>query len=75
MGFFVTGNIEVNPASGHAELAIPVSGPKGSGTVYVESHKSAGLWYLDLLQFADKATDMRVDLLAYDSSDGSNSKP
>jgi len=42
-GWWVTGSIEATPASGHAELAIPVSGPKGSGTVYVEAHKRAGL--------------------------------
>jgi Cytochrome oxidase complex assembly protein 1 len=41
-GWFVSGNMEVTPASGHAELAIPISGPKGSGTIYAEERKRAG---------------------------------
>src|ERR1035441_7089693 len=42
-GWFITGKIEVTPASGHAELAIPVSGPKAHGTIYSESRKRAGV--------------------------------
>src|SRR3954451_18890614 len=33
-GWFISGSVEVTPASGHAELAIPISGPKGRGTLY-----------------------------------------
>jgi hypothetical protein len=43
-GFLVSGNINVNGASGNAELAIPISGPKGKATIYVEAVKSAGEW-------------------------------
>ncbi len=63
-GRFVSGSIETTPASGHAELAIPVSGPNGGGTLYVEAHKQAGLWKLDLLQFGSKDSDERTDLLS-----------
>ena len=62
-GWFVGGSIETTPASGHAELAIPVSGPRGSGTLYVEAHKQAGLWKIDLLQFGSKGSEERLDLL------------
>jgi hypothetical protein len=62
-GWFVSGDIEVTPVSGHAELAIPVSGPNGNGTLYVEAHKRAGLWHLELLQFGSKDSDQRLDLL------------
>ena len=68
VGWFVSGSIEVTPASGHAELAIPVSGPKGSGTLYTEAHKRAGLWQLDLLQFGDSSSHDRLDLLVADTS-------
>jgi hypothetical protein len=61
-GWFTSGEIEVNEAGGHAELAIPISGPKGKGTIYVEAHKRAGIWKLDLLQFGDGGAD-RLDLL------------
>jgi hypothetical protein len=65
-GWFVSGNIEVTPASGHAELAIPVSGPKGSGVLYAEAKKKAGLWRLEILQFGSEGTADRLDLLAPD---------
>ena len=63
VGWMVTVTIEVTPASGHAELAIPISGPKGRGTVYAEARKSAGLWHLELLQFGADGSDDRLDLL------------
>ncbi len=63
VGWFVSGSIEVDPASGHADLAIPISGPSGSGTLYAELHKRAGLWQLDLLQFGKDNSDDRLDLL------------
>jgi hypothetical protein len=59
----VLGNIETTPTSGRAELAIPVSGPKGSGTLYVEAHKQAGLWKVDSLQLGIKDSEERTDLL------------
>jgi len=62
-GWLVAGSIETTAASGHAELAVPISGPKGSGTLYVEAHKEAGLWKIDLLQFGSKGSDERMDLL------------
>jgi len=63
-GRFVSGSINSTGPSGHAELAIPVSGPKGAGTLYVEAHKRAGLWELDLLQFGPTAGSERLDLLS-----------
>jgi hypothetical protein len=41
-GMFLSGNTNVNGASGEANLAIPISGPKGKGTIYVAARKSAG---------------------------------
>jgi len=62
-GFLVSGNTNVNGASGEANLAIPVSGPKGKGTIYVGAKKSLGRWdYSGLvLEIAD--THHRIDLL------------
>jgi hypothetical protein len=65
-GWFVAGSIEITPASGHAELAIPVSGPKGRGTIYAEARKRAGLWRLNMLQFGGEESDIRLDLLVAD---------
>ena len=63
-GFWVSGSIEVSGPSGSADLAIPVSGPKSSGTLYVVAIKSAGLWKFTTLQLALKGSDDRIDLLA-----------
>jgi hypothetical protein len=63
VGWFISGSIEVQPESGHAELEIPVSGPKGSGTIYSEARKQAGLWHVQLLQFCRDGSADRLDLL------------
>jgi len=62
-GMWVSGNININGPSGEAKIAIPISGPKGSGTVYVEATKSAGKWNYSLMQVAIEGEDTRIDLL------------
>jgi hypothetical protein len=62
-GFFVSGNTNVNGAAGEANLSIPISGPKGKGTIYVKAQKSLGRWsYSDLVVEIQK-TGQRIDLL------------
>jgi len=63
-GWFISGNIEVQPGTGHAELSIPISGPKGKGTLYSEARKEAGIWHLLALQYGADGSDDRLDLLA-----------
>ena len=60
--WWLSGNIEVNGASGTASLAIPLKGPRGKGTLYVEATKAAGRWSFDQLVF-ETESDERVDLL------------
>lgn len=47
--WWITGNVGSNGPTGAANFAIPVSGPKGSGTVISQSVKTAGVWSIDLL--------------------------
>lgn len=61
-GWLTTGNINVTPAAGEAKLAIPVSGPRGRGTLYVEAVKRAGKWQMNLLELAPSA-GARINLL------------
>jgi hypothetical protein len=63
-GILVMGKINVNGSSGHADLAIPVSGPDGDGTIYVVASKSAGQWAMKRLVVDIKATNERIDLMA-----------
>ncbi len=62
-GLLVSGNTNVNGASGEASLAIPISGPKGKGTLYVSATKSLGQWRYSGLVVEVAASGERVDLL------------
>jgi hypothetical protein len=62
-GFFVSGNTNVNGAAGDADLAIPISGPKGKGTIYAKAIKSLGRWSYSDLVVEIQATRNRIDLL------------
>jgi len=63
-GLFVSGNINTSGPSGHADLAIPVSGPKGKGKLYVMATKRMGIWKCDALQLAVEGDSSRIDVLA-----------
>jgi hypothetical protein len=43
-GWFVTGSIEEQGISGDATLTIPISGPRGSGTLYAAAREGNGSW-------------------------------
>ena len=62
-GFLVSGNTNVNGASGESNLAIPISGPKGKGTIYVSAKKSLGQWKYSGLVVEVGQTHERIDLL------------
>lgn len=62
-GFFMSGNTNVNGASGESNLAIPISGPKGKGTIYVSANKSLGQWNYSGLVVEVRETHQRIDLL------------
>jgi hypothetical protein len=63
-GLIVSGNIQYNGPSGHAELSIPISGPKGKGTLYSISNRRMGVWEFEALRFAADGQHARLDLLA-----------
>ena len=62
-GFLVSGNTNVNGASGESNLAIPISGPKGRGTIYVSANKSLGQWNYSGLVVEVGQPHERIDLL------------
>jgi len=43
-GLAPSGNTHVNGPSGQADIAIPISGPKGKATIYAVATKSGGKW-------------------------------
>ena len=62
-GWLVTGKFEESGGSGEAQFSTPVSGPKGSGTLYVEAKKSAGEWNYTSMVVEVEADKRRLDLL------------
>jgi hypothetical protein len=62
-GFFTSGSINMSDSSGEAELAIPISGPVGNGTIYVEARKSMGEWTFLQLVVEVEQTGEGINLL------------
>jgi len=62
-GYFVTGNINVSGSAGHADLFYDVTGPKGTGTVYVVADKQAGQWTFETLVVEIGSSGQRIDVL------------
>ena len=63
-GFFVTGNVNTGGTSGKADLAIPISGPKGKATLYILASKSAGQWSFSTLSVEVRGSSESINLLA-----------
>ena len=49
-GTLVSGSIKSTNASGEAALSVPLHGPRGKATLYIEGHKRAGRWEYSLLR-------------------------
>jgi hypothetical protein len=62
-GLFMSGKTEVNGASGEANLSVPISGPKGQGTLYIVAKKSAGQWNYEQLVVELAQGGERINLL------------
>ena len=62
-GYFTSGSIHISGPSGKAELAIPISGPKGTGTIYLVAQKTAGEWSFSKLVVEVDKPKQRMDLL------------
>lgn len=62
-GLFTTGSIQVTGPSGHAELEVPIRGPKSKGQIYLIANKKAGRWQFETLEVAIDGSENRIDLL------------
>lgn len=62
-GFFVIGSVDVTGSGGHADLAVPLSGPRAEATLYVMADKSAGRRRFTTLVLELDETAERLDLL------------
>ena len=62
-GIFITGNVNVTGASGNASLAIPLSGPKGKATLYLQANKIEGEWVFNQLTVRGENSNYKINLL------------
>jgi len=63
-GWLLGGNINVSGTSGDADLAVPISGPKAKGRIYVTAHKSAGVWSYSVMTAVIDGSDQKINLLS-----------
>jgi hypothetical protein len=61
-GFLVQGSFTTTGPTGKADFAIPISGPKGDGTLYVDANESVGEWHYERVVVTVAATGARIDL-------------
>jgi len=62
-GFMVGGKTNVEGSSGEADMTVPISGPKGKGTLYFVASKFAGKWTFSKMMVEVTATGERIDLI------------
>ena len=60
---WVSGSINLNGSNGTAELSIPISGPKGHGSIETAARKTAGLWQISSLHLQMSDNSPWIDLL------------
>jgi len=61
-GFLVSGKTNVSGSSGDADMTVPISGPKGKGTIYFVASKFAGEWTFSKLIVEVGDTGEKIDL-------------
>jgi hypothetical protein len=62
--WWISGNIQVNGPSGNADFAVPLTGPKADGKLYVVAYKQAGRWSMEVLELEVEGREARIDLLS-----------
>jgi len=62
-GWLISGSIDVDGSSGNVDASIPISGPKGSGTLYVVGTRTAGRWQYSTMEVEIPGRASRVDVL------------
>jgi hypothetical protein len=58
-----SGSISTENSDGKAALTFPISGPKGSGTAFVEAVKKAGVWSLTRLAYKIDGHDSVIEII------------
>lgn len=62
-GLMVQGTLTTENASGHADLVVPLTGPKGEARLYIKGEREADRWTYSLIEVAIEGSGQRIDLL------------
>jgi Cytochrome oxidase complex assembly protein 1 len=62
--WFISGQLNVSGSTGNANLSIPISGPRGKGTIRAVANKAGGVWRFTELQVIVEGQPGAVDLLS-----------
>lgn len=70
-GWWFSGHYSESGASGAADYAVPVSGPRGAGTLYIEARKREGRWRFIVLSLVPDGGGETIDLRGDDDTTAS----
>jgi hypothetical protein len=62
-GWMASGSINISGSSGNAEMALPISGPRGKATLFVTAKKDEGVWTYSVMQVVIDGSSQKIDLL------------
>ena len=57
-----SGSIEVSGVKGQADLAIPATGPKAKGTIYLDATRDMGAWKINRIELEVEGRPGRINL-------------
>jgi len=63
-----SGNWSYNNGAGSADFSVPIKGPKGKATLYLEGTKQNEVWSYTELYVIISETDEQIDLLGYEQN-------
>lgn len=69
-GWMVSGSINTSTTSGDADLAVPISGPKGQAKIYVTAQKVSGAWNYSVMEVAIAGNNERISLPSNEPAKG-----
>jgi Cytochrome oxidase complex assembly protein 1 len=69
-GWMVSGSVNTSTTSGDADLAVPISGPKGQAKIYVTAQKVSGAWNYSVMEVAIAGNNERINLLSNEPAKG-----
>jgi Cytochrome oxidase complex assembly protein 1 len=75
LGWFVSGQINYTGSGGNAYLRIPISGPKGKGTIVLEGKRSEGHWNFETLEVDVAGSSEPINLLEESPPASDDSSP